>query len=216
MTRGILFLAFGSKYIAQAVESARYAREYGLPITLITDNDSRLPDRIFDKVIRSEIRKDSIYAYKGELIPTLTPYDTTLYLDSEAKLVGDPEFAFDKAERHGIAIALAPFYDLDSRDMNLVKKKEGLPQYNCGVMFFNKQIAGHVLKEWSVRCFNEKANCDQIILTQVMHDKHFSPYVLTANWNYRSKWQFLHGNLKVWHTTKPLPERKHYGRPERV
>lgn len=82
---GIITIATGKKvYADMAVQLAVSASFSGVPVSVITNMDYNFSG--FDKVIRTE---ETNHYYLKTLINTLTPYETTLYIDADSLI--DPE-----------------------------------------------------------------------------------------------------------------------------
>jgi hypothetical protein len=141
--------------------------------------------------------------------------DTLLFLDVDTRVVGDISLGFDKAERHGIAMAQAPHYSLDYfKSFSVVMREEGLEPrgqllYNSGVIFF--RLEERVLKVWDLA--HELAHRhpdapwgDQTYLTLAMELLEFNPYTLTTGYNHRAFGELISGETRIWHSYHPVPE----------
>lgn len=127
MTKGILYIAFANKtkhqhekafYIKEAIFSARSIKKLhpSLNITLITDLKVDVP--CFDRVIMNNLNSIRV---KQDLLMS-TPYDRTLYLDSDTGIVGPINQIFDLLDRFDIAAT----HDLIRKDN---KKSVIYPEY---------------------------------------------------------------------------------------
>ncbi len=148
------------------------------------------------------------------------PYDTTLYLDADTVVLGSLGFAFQKAEQHGVAVAICEcpwarrFNSCESVGRDMV-------EYNTGVIAWSRK-AKELMNRWkrlsmsvgaSMRFHNERQeiatmhNNDQASFALAMEQTMTNPFVLPCNWNYRPKWQkSFWGPIRIWHDEKPPPQ----------
>jgi hypothetical protein len=152
-TQGILFIATGKKYVQAAIRAARTVRKYspGLDIHLFTDvsnyDDFRfetLPEpftsvgKIGDPHPRSKVD-----------FMAQTPYDRTLYLDTDTALNADIRGMFRLLDRFDVAMTHA-----HRRGSNRLRRwraslPSAFPEFNTGVVLFRKTPAVLAfLKEW--------------------------------------------------------------------
>ena len=142
MTRGILYIASGSEFIREAVESAKSVNQNtDLPTTIVCDRE--ITDPCFDTVIQSE---GFCYHYGDSVlqIPDL-PYDKTLLLDTDTILSDKIDEVFEIADRFDIAAATIADGEFELAD----KVPESFPEYNTGVILFkdNKKTR-EFIEEW--------------------------------------------------------------------
>ncbi len=144
--RAIIFIAWDQKFIDEAVSSLRSRHLADYDRILVTDEESEAPSG-FTQVIRKSF-SSSWHHRKAEVMRALPPgYDTYLFLDSDALVIGDLALGFEKAEQFGIALASAPRYSLDARGVfREIMKSEGVEPagqvlYNSGVLFL--RIVNH-------------------------------------------------------------------------
>ena len=131
MENGVLYIASGSSYIDDAIESAESVKEYtNLPITLVADRTVDNPH--FDTEITSD---DFLYHYGDSVlqIPEL-PYENTILLDTDTIVSDNFEELFSLASNFDIAAATIA----ESKFGLGEKVPEALPEFNTGVVLFNK------------------------------------------------------------------------------
>lgn len=147
-TRGVVYVAFGDKYVAEAVHSAHSLRQHspGIPTLLFTD---RAPAGApFDEVRIAQI--DHIRA-KVDLLPE-SPFDETLYLDSDTRVVRDISDIFDVLARFDVAMT----YDFGRKRLTMasrVPEYAAIPyafgEFNGGVVLFRRSDAAlRFLRRW--------------------------------------------------------------------
>jgi lipopolysaccharide biosynthesis glycosyltransferase len=150
---------------------------------------------------------------------SLSPFEETLYLDADTVVLGDLDYGFAIARRHGIACTVsANPWQRRYRWMRPDHRDE--TEYSSGAVFFDKSYgcARRVFRRWSgmtgdtatvyvaddqVRVQNHN---DQALFTAAMAREGFNPRVLPQNWNLCPKWQkSFFGPVKIWHGTEPVP-----------
>lgn len=151
----------------------------------------------------------------------LSPFETTLFLDADTVVLGNLDFGFAQAERHGLACAIcecpwAGRYGGLSGD---------LVEYNTGVVFFTRKAAP-VFEAWKTlapsldssfyhvppgqRIVGRMPHNDQASFAKAVDETGFLPAVLPLNWNYRPRWQpAFFGPLKIWHDYLDVPQTIH-------
>ena len=219
MKRAIVWLCWGKKAIDEAVESARSAAAMQTDRLLITDAagsayaqdclefTSIIPTRF---IHRNNLEKSRLI----DLIPQ--GYDTFLYLDTDTRIIGDLTYAFDQTERHGIAIAPAPNYNLSEFFgfggimAELGVKPADQMIYNSGVIFFHlTSVVRRVLEHWRDLCTDVGVERDfprdQPFLTLAFEQAGFTPYVLSPLYNYRGLGEYAVGHVRIWHSHLPPP-----------
>ena len=74
---------------------------------------------------------------------SLTPFRTTLYLDSDTVVLGNLDYAFARAEEFGVACCICECPWLRRYDAT---EQDGI-EYNTGVLFFSEKSAA-IFAEW--------------------------------------------------------------------
>jgi hypothetical protein len=214
MKRAIVWFSWGERFIDEAIDSARSASAIEADHVLITDAEGATyadGKAAFTSIVRTQL----IHANnleKSRLIDLLPDgYDTFLYLDTDAKIVGDVSLGFAKAERHGIATAPAPNYNLaEFFNFARIMRELGIEpadqiMYNSGVIFFHLTAAmRQVLERWRDLCATVGAKSDfprdQPFLNLALEQCGVTPYVLSPLYNYRGLGEFAVGNIRIWHS----------------
>jgi len=184
MNRGAIYLASGEKFLQEARASAASLAQFGVEHTLI-ENDGLAVDAYGDKALM----------YRE------TPYESTVFLDTDTVVLGDLSFGFEMAEKHGIAISIAPACYAGRWDTDLGDAVE----YNTGVVFFRKSPEVQSVFDFWVSIADTHRN-DQATFAQAIIKTGFNPFVLPRNWNYRGGIDYpqVYGPIKVWHSRVPL------------
>jgi hypothetical protein len=155
--------------------------------------------------------------YKSRMA-ALSPFEETVFLDADTVVLGRLDYAFDRAQRHGIACAIneCPW-----------ARRYGDPalsgdhiEYNTGVLFFTR-AARRLFDAWSDNAealdssiewiedgepkrmpFNDQAG-----FAKAMEDTGMHPFVLPLNWNFRPPFhRGYFGPLKIWHDYGDVPD----------
>lgn len=128
MDRGALYYATGEEYLEEAVRSVRSLKRHmpGLPVAVVTDQED-VPE-IFDTatVIEPTDRHPFLdrIQYQAE-----SPYDRTLYLDTDTYVTADVGELFELLDRFDFAAALSPI-----RRRMPMEVPEGFVEFNTGVI----------------------------------------------------------------------------------
>jgi len=153
ITQGILYIATGKKYIDAAVRSAKTVQKFcpGLPIHLYADwqnhgfqfDRSPYPFTSVGQIDQPHRRS------KVDYLP-LSPFDWTLYLDTDTALNADIRDMFRILERFDIALTHAMKRNFSERLTKWrIDLPSAFPQHNGGVILYRKTPAViKFLEEW--------------------------------------------------------------------
>lgn len=133
MNRGILYIANKTTYINEAVKSAQTVKsQTSLPCTLICPMDEiELNEDVFDSVIEAEDEFGDV-RYKSHNIKN-TPYDKTLYLDTDTRILGNLSPLFDLLDRYDVAAS----HDSIKQIVTIDSVPDAFPEFNTGVIAFS-------------------------------------------------------------------------------
>ncbi len=192
--KGVLYFVWGKfdRLLQRSIDSLQKSNP-GLPHHVV-----RLPDG------SSYLDKAAMYAE--------SPFDVTAYLDSDTVIFGNLNYAFERAEKFGLACCI--------NESPWARRYEGLKdsgdevEYNAGVVFFDKTKSKPFFDAWQA-CVREidssseflaiegirRQGCnDQAGMTKAMVDTGFNPFILPLNWNLRPAWHRSYvGPIKIWH-----------------
>ncbi len=131
MDRGLLYMASGQKYIDEAIVSARSAKKImpDLPICIVADRE--VSDPVFDVVI---VNPDAKGDQRDKLRMDLTPFDRTIFLDTDTYIIGDIQDIFTLLDRFDFA-AHQPSTGYANSDPEV---PHSFPGFNAGVLAFRK------------------------------------------------------------------------------
>jgi hypothetical protein len=145
-----------------------------------------------------------------------TPFEETLYLDTDTVVLDRLDFGFSMAGQHGLACGIC--------ENPWARRYGGLAgdliEYNTGVLFFTK-AAKAVFEFWvahapvmdsSIRFYQGQQLQtmpfnDQAAFSLAVANWSQPPFVLPFNWNFRPEWhRSWWGPIKIWHDYRPVPE----------
>src|SRR5215472_11492018 len=125
---GIMYSAFGAKYIAEAIESARSSlRCNDVPHLLFAAEDPQdVPDGL--TVVRFEqVSSDPFVDRIANM--RRSPFERTIYLDSDTYLIDDITDVFTLLDRYEMALAHANYRGLEDPEV-----PRAFSEFNCGVV----------------------------------------------------------------------------------
>jgi len=152
----------------------------------------------------------------------ITPFDNTLFLDTDTIVLDNLDYGFEASEKHGLACCICecPW----ARRFPTIQGD--VIEYNTGVIFFTEQ-SRKVFDEWHMHSgsqpssivmynhFNKDVTTkmpsnDQAGFAFGVKNSNFNPHILPMNWNLRPMWQkALFGPVKIWHDRSEVPELLH-------
>jgi hypothetical protein len=143
--------------------------------------------------------------YHKPFMSHYSPFENTLFLDTDTEVLGDLTYGFRQAERFGMALC----YDHSCTANRWYGKNSpslthnDVVEYNTGVVFFNKTKSIKFFKHWEM--LSRTHHSDQATFAKAIDETLFNPFVLPAHvWNYRVyNGDRLWSPVKIWHTKKP-------------
>ncbi|MGE0004596.1 MAG: hypothetical protein AB7S92_03300 [Parvibaculaceae bacterium] len=181
---GIVFICTGEFYTDRALEAAESVRRSNprIPMVLFTDQTIRSElfvsiERITDPHMRSKID----YLDKS-------PFDLTLYLDTDVRVIGDISDMFGLLEKYEMAgahvRARAKPRRLKSWRLSLPRT---FPQINCGVLLYKKcEATSRLFRDWQAAYREAKLEGDQLTFRETLWRSDVKFYVLAPEYNMRS------------------------------
>lgn len=206
LTNGILYITYGKTYVDAAIFSARSARKHcpNINIHLFVDRDQYQAYQL-DKnpypftsveVIENPHRRSKVDCISK------TPFDRTLYLDSDTSVAQDISGIFDVLERFDIAAIHAMHRNSNSvREYWKTPIPDAFPQFNGGVILYRKTPEVlELLKNWSASYAESGHRHDQPTLRELIWLSDLRSYALPPEYNVR----FLKYKL-IWNKTEAVP-----------
>jgi hypothetical protein len=212
--RGVLYVCWGTKH-ERLLERSRASLQRCHPELPV--HVERLPD-------------NSTLLDKAGMFD-MTPFEETLFLDTDTVVLGNVDFGFEKARQFGLACCIC--------ECPWAKRYGGVSgdviEYNTGVLFFTAK-AKPVFDAWktlartvdsSIRMLHQgkiaiMPHNDQGGFAVAVEKTGSSPFVLPLNWNFRPIWQHTYfGPLKIWHDYSDVPPpvlstNEYYQRPDSI
>ena len=207
--QGVLFVATGASYVKAGIRAAQTVLRYcpGLPIHLGTDsksfdaffNKSPWPFSSIDKIDNPHRRSKVDYLQQ-------TPFENTLYLDTDTALTADISESFTLMERSDIALCHAHRRSA-ARSANRwrIEVPSAYPEFNSGVIMFRKAPAVlRLLQEWSAAYHEAGQRHDQPTLRELLWLSNLRIATLPPEYNtrmikYRILWSKSEATVKILH-----------------
>jgi len=178
--KGILFIATGQKYIDEvipAAESCKATNNY--PIALITDSlNYQLPKGLFDQVII----KDAEYSYIDKLLLKFSPFDYTIFLDTDTYVCDKLDDLFKILDFREFAIHQADEgYEFEMNDVS-----NAMPEFNTGVIAY--RLTPNVIKlidDWrNAFKTNLTIKTDQYHLRKTLYESEVKFAIFSSAYNF--------------------------------
>lgn len=207
-TRGIIYVATGAKYLAEAVTSAKSVQAVmpGFPMTIFTDQTP--PASLFEQVIPVE---GGNMGRPGKIRSmAATPYDETLFLDSDTWMCQPCEDIFWPLEKYDLAVA----HEVYRNEYAFEKFPDSFPALNTGVVVYRREprtIA--FFKAWEenyLNVFQHKRPADQPAFRHTLYHSDLRHYILPAEFNFRTNYPVVLGGFaraKIIHDRNPFVEK---------
>lgn len=159
MNAGVIYVATGEKYVLEACKSATRLKEVmpSIPITFFTDKE--ILSKAFEKV---EIIEPF---HKRSKIPCLvkSPYEQTLYLDSDTYVTDDLSELFQLLDRFDIALVQSPC----GEKYEIKGIPDCFPEFNSGVILYKKTSKVYDLfRTWKTLYERDLLNSEQLVKPQ--------------------------------------------------
>lgn len=197
MSRGVLYVATGEQYLDEARLSAQSVRENmpDMDIALITDE--RIESDLFDIVEIDQTLEDDFSS--SNLHSELSPFDKTLFLDTDTYVCDDVTELFDILEDFDIAIA--PTLSEDK----VLDVPRPWTQYNTGVIAYKEnERTDELLSLWDKIYKNWRKNRNitknQESFLKAVYESDVDLFKLSYNYNTRLFCPGgIHGEAKIVH-----------------
>ena len=215
--KGVIYVATGKRYIEEALKSAASLKDKmpDLPVTIFSSDP--IDSHLFEKVV---VIENPNYDHPGlDKIECMlcSPYEHTLFLDSDTYICDDFSEVFSLLSQFDIAAAhaplrLAPEYLDSGRSWIPYKFNEvpkSYPEMNTGVVLYKKSPEIQLcFKEWLTLCQekiketgnNGKPLHDQATFRPVLWGSSLRTAVLTPEYNCRFIFPVVvKGKVKILH-----------------
>jgi alpha-N-acetylglucosamine transferase len=138
MKQGFLYIALGKRYILEAEMSARSLKRFTqYPVCIVTDEDG-YSSEYFDVVVIQKGERDFVSKIVGM---QKSPFEKTIFLDSDTFVCSCVDHLFDILELFDIAMTVDPrthsYGFLNSYNPSFpIILKNALPEYNTGIIVY--------------------------------------------------------------------------------
>ena len=199
--RGVLYIAAGKQFIRAAIRSAASVRKHSpdLPIHLFANWRAWSYDFATDPAPFTSVGEIDAPHYRSKVDYSIhTPFERTLYLDADTRLVSDIRPVFDLLDRFDLALAHAP-----NRVTRLTTWRTPLPrafpQFNAGVFLYKNTPAVMALLQAWVESFHSAGfRSDQVTLRELLWLSDLRIATLPPEYNLRyGKYRWLWGRREA-------------------
>ncbi len=198
--RGVLYITTGRRYTLEAAGSAASIRQRmpDVPVGIICDDTSLVDRGLYSYVEKLE---DPEYSFFDRILwMRKSPFEKTLFLDSDTELLEPCDEIFELLERFDMAFTHAPIrwlYRLDGCP-------DCFPELNGGVIAYRRgEASDHLLARWeeiyrAQLASERKPPHDQPALRQALWESDARFALLPPEYNLRTIFPyFAGGNAKV-------------------
>jgi lipopolysaccharide biosynthesis glycosyltransferase len=210
MTNGIIYVTYGKKYVEAAIYSAKSTKKHcpNLNIHLFVDAPNyelfNFEEEAFPftsvEIIENPHRRSKVDCISK------SPYERTLFLDSDTMVVQDISDIFLILDRYDIAAAHAMHRNLFSEpEIWNIQLPNAFPQFNSGVLLFRKTAhVTELLENWSAAFSDSKLRHDQPTFRELLWLSDLQIAILPPEYNVRHFryplfWSKTEAQTKVFH-----------------
>ena len=183
-SRGIIYITVGQGYTQQAMASAESVKAHssGIKVYLFTDQPGIKSPYVDGIAMVENPHSRSKIDYLHQ-----TPFDRTLYLDADTRIVADIDGLFDILDRFDLAVAHAHQRNhFATQQPWRISIPDAFPQMNGGVLLFKRSaLTLKLLKDWQ-KAYHENAFCkDQVTLRELIWLSDLRIAILPPEYNIR-------------------------------
>lgn len=207
--RGVIYIATGSKHINLALRSARSVRSTNpqIPIHLFANGKQQGfqfdinpgPLTSWEEIPEPHRRSKVDYMAK-------TPFDETLYLDTDTRVLCDLRDLFSLLEKFDIALAHAHKREIPAKQKTIrISTPNAFPQFNSGVFLYRRNTkTEHLFEQWQEWFYKSNLPTDQNTLKEALWNSNIRIATLPPEYNVR----FLK-YLLIWRKDEAQPKILH-------
>lgn len=202
--KGVLYVATGAGFTEMAIASAKSLKEHtsGIKVHLFTDQPN-VQSKWIDstgEIENSHVRSKVDYIHQS-------PFQYTLFLDADTKIVADISELFQLLDRFDMAIAHAQqrnhFPTLQNWKTEL---PYAFPQMNSGVVLFRaNELTKKLFEDWQEAYHNNGFHKDQVTLRELIWNSALRISILPPEYNIR----FVK-YLDIWTEKETQPKILHF------
>lgn len=187
---GIIFAATGDLYLKNAIRAADSVRRFhpDLPIHLFTDlageesiGKSQTNPFTSISLIPNPHRRSKIECMAN------SPFEHTLYLDTDVKLAGEISHLFKVLEKYDIALCHEHRRSQAKMAVSWqIELPNSFPQFNSGVVLFKKNpVTDAFFRQWAENYQAAGIKQDQVTLRELLWTSEVKFFVLPPEYNIR-------------------------------
>ena len=202
--QGVIYYATGEQHIRQAAISAKSVKKHtDLHVTLYADRGAESPyiDSVVEITPSGHPFYDRIDYFKQ------TPYDQTIYLDTDTYVVGDITPIFEVLGRFDITAAHDEFRDTTAEHLSFetieIDVPETFPEFQCGVIGYqNTEAVQALFDDWQrrYRPYRNRNLLDQPHFREALYHNPVAVNTLPSEYNVQVNFGgFLYDDAKVLH-----------------
>jgi hypothetical protein len=219
MENGIIYIVHGARFVDEALLSIGSVRRWmpTVPITVFTDADDPRLRQLRAAVVPTPAPAPGANPYLGKVeAMARSPYERTLFLDSDTLLVDEVNDLFGMLDRFDVAAAqewaLVSHPIPSGEEPDSAPLPDAFPEYNTGVLAFRRGSAvDALLSAWAERFRAQIAAGlklhDQSAFRQALWRSDARLLTLPALYNFRvnlqSSAQVAKGRIRVVHGRHP-------------
>lgn len=185
--QGVIYYGTGDMYTQQAQISARSLKKHNdVSVTLFTDQS--IDSAYIDNVVQISPGKYPFYDRIDYF--RRTPYEKTIYIDTDTYIVGDITPIFEMLGRFDIAAAHNVDRDSAADHMSGetidLAVPESFPEYQCGLIGYqNNEVVQHLFNDWQSRYkpYRDKDAIDQPHFREALYNNPVSIGTLPPEYN---------------------------------
>lgn len=206
MNAGVLYIASEFEYLMEAIQSIESLREVmpNIPVALISNVAKKPPnvDQLLDINLLECNYSDKVFNIQR------TPFEKTIYLDTDTtinKYIGE---IFDLLDKYEIAVAHNDNRTfMPGREYPVTDIPDCFPEYNTGVIGFNKQSTDELFNRWKEIYTNyagENYYLDQPAFRKALFETDINTATLPTEFNCRFHYGgYVADKIRVFHGRHP-------------
>lgn len=205
-----MYVATGDEFYQEAYTAASSVREHMPDVEIAIATNVPETDPLFDHVIPIE---DPNYDFTDRIrYYQETPFDRTLFLDTDTYLFGSVQEIFDVLDSHDLAVAhaLGRRQELihSDKDLPTIDVPDCYPMFNCGVIGATAEVVEALFPSW-LELYQEHLEqspymSDQSAFRELVYSSDFRVATIPPEYNCRipfcgyvkQKVKILHGSLE--------------------
>ena len=228
MSVGILLVATGEKYVQEAIPLVESIRLHmsDIPIHVVTDVETNIPDNLFDEVDRADVDFSDIPADKRgfmfrDYALTRSKFDRTVHIYTDTYIGTSLYEVFHGLSRFELIVGAAPARVDSYGDSSIPYSKQDpgsylvIPRINCGFIAYTRKL---VEKEFFEKWINlyrmgieaaERRNrpkySDQSEFRKLLWNSDVNFQIMPPEFNFRTGApQYLDGHVRIAHGRPPM------------